>query len=372
MKHFRKVLSFHLLLLPALFLAPMLTGCGTGHAPASRTSFAYDTAITVTIYDSLPEKESAEILDGCVQLAEELDHRYFSAHDEHSEIWRANHGGGEQVPISRMTCDLLVTSLYWAGQTENAFLPTLGTLTELWNFTGVPPGPVPDSARIREALEHTSVKSVNLEAPDSSGTGNIIHAEEETSAADADQPAAYVSIDDPGLMLDLGGIAKGYAADRLKEYLEDRGVSSAVINLGGNVLLVGSRPDGSDFQVGIQDPGTGTAEAVTGQTLFSVPASDVSIVTSGIYERYFEENGVRYHHILDPQTGYPADSGLSSVTVISPDSASGDALATALLVMGAEKGQELMEHLPDMEALFITGDGEILKTSGFPELITAP
>ena len=165
---------------------------------------------------------------------------------------------------------------------------------------------------------------------------------------------------DQGMMLDLGAVSKGYIADRIKEFLMEKGVESAVIDLGGNVLCIGSRPDGSPFQIGIRQPfaGQNTAAAV-------LSINGQSVVTSGIYERCFEEEGVLYHHLLDPNTGMPCENELASVTIISDHSVDGDALSTCCFLLGMEKGMQLIDRLPDVQAVFITREGEIRYSQNF-------
>ena len=172
-----------------------------------------------------------------------------------------------------------------------------------------------------------------------------------------------VTLTDPEARIDLGGIAKGYIADRLKEYLKDEGIEHALIDLGGNMLTLGRRYDGNDFRIGIQKPfaDTGTAMAV-------VSVNDKSVVTSGDYERYFEKDGVIYHHILDPDTGYPVQNDLDQVTIISDQSVDGDALSTTCFAMGLEDGLELIRSLDGIEAVFVTKDGEMHTSSNEIEL----
>lgn len=158
-----------------------------------------------------------------------------------------------------------------------------------------------------------------------------------------------------GIYIDLGGIAKGYCADRVAEILKADGVQSAVLSFGGNVLLIGKTPYGEDWAVGIQSPFDDGIFA----TVF---ASDTSVVTSGDYIRYFEKNGKKYHHILNPETGYPAESDLTSVTVIAEDGAYADGLSTALYVMGREKAEEYWRNHKDFEMVLITKDGKIYCT----------
>ena len=159
--------------------------------------------------------------------------------------------------------------------------------------------------------------------------------------------------------MDLGFIAKGFIADRLKESLLEKGVESALINLGGNILAVGSKPDGSPFEIGVRKPFDTQNTALTTLSL-----SDRSLVSSGVYERYFEKDGKRYHHLLDPFTGYPVENGLLGVTILSSSSMEGDALSTTAFVLGPEEGMALIESLPDTEAVFITEDYKLHYSSG--------
>ena len=162
---------------------------------------------------------------------------------------------------------------------------------------------------------------------------------------------------DPKCRIDLGGIAKGYIADRLKEYLEKEGIEHATINLGGNVLTIGTKPDGSDYKIGIQKP-----FAADGEVLEVLSVHDRSVVSSGDYERYFEKDGVIYHHILDPQSGWPVQNDLDQVTILSDSSADGDALSTTCYVLGLEKGMKLIQEMDDVEAIFVTKEGEIYRS----------
>ena len=173
-----------------------------------------------------------------------------------------------------------------------------------------------------------------------------------------------VSFAKEGMGIELGAIAKGYIADRVKDYLLDNGVKSAMINLGGNVLCVGNKPDGTPFNVGIQMP-----YADRNETIAAMQISDLSVVSSGIYERFFELDGKNYHHILDPKTGYPVESDLISVTIISPLSVDGDGLSTTTFALGLEKGMELIDSIPDTYALFITEDYQLHYSEGFKEAI---
>jgi thiamine biosynthesis lipoprotein len=183
---------------------------------------------------------------------------------------------------------------------------------------------------------------------------------------DVEIDGGTVFLPEPGMVLDLGAIAKGYAADQLAEFLVTEGVSSAILNFGGNVYVLGEKPDGSLWRVGIQDP-----EKIRNQTIAVAEVGQTSMVTSGTYERFFvdEASGKTYHHIIDPENGFPVDNGLLSVTIISGNSMNADGLSTACFVLGLERGLSLLESLPDAEGVFITTEREFYFTSGARELV---
>ena len=166
-----------------------------------------------------------------------------------------------------------------------------------------------------------------------------------------------ITLKDPKAGIDLGAIAKGYIADQVKTYLKRQGVKHAIINLGGNVDVIGTKPDGSKYNIGIQKPFDESGEAIT-----SVKLKDQTVVTSGIYERYFKKNGKLYHHILDPRTGYPCENNLYSVSIITDSSTKADALSTTCFLLGYKKGMKLIEQMDGVDAIFITDDEKIHKS----------
>ena len=202
-----------------------------------------------------------------------------------------------------------------------------------------------DSA-IREALSHVSCDNILFGTAPSDETGESVY--------------RTVTLTDKKAAVDLGFIAKGYIADRMKEYLLSQNVKSACISLGGNVLAIGEKPDGSPFRVGVQEP-----FAETGTTLTAVEIRDTSVVTSGIYERCFYEDGVLYHHVLDTATGYPVDNELASVTIICESSTRADALSTSCLCLGLEDGQKFLDAEEDVAYLLITKDGAQYRSEDF-------
>lgn len=324
-------------MLASLLLAG-LTGCGNQTASSGgyidRTSFYFDTVINVRIYDNKDES----ILDGCMELAAYYDN-LLSATKKDSDIWKINSSEGVPVKVSPETISLLDTAIYYADLTDGAFNPALYSVISLWDFTSDEDKDhvVPKSGDIQNALKHTDYHVIVI-----------------------DKDSETVTLTDPEASIELGAIAKGFIADKLKEYLVQKGVHSAIINLGGNALLIGSKPDNTSFTVGIEKPFGNPGTYIT-----TVSAIDKSIVTSGIYERYFKIDDTICHHILDSKTGYPVNNDLYSVTILSDSSADGDALSTACFVLGPEKGMELIESIDGIEAAFVYSDYSVSYSSGF-------
>lgn len=320
------------MLLLLFFLLTFLTGCHKKNTPLSKTGFYFDTVITVTIYD--PSKE--DVLDECFALAGYYEN-LFSAEKEGSDIWNINHADAAPVTVSRETAALLERAVYYSDLTDGLIDPTIAPLSSLWNFSSenAQTHTVPPDTDIAERLAHVDYRNINIDG-------------------------LTVTLSDADAAVDLGFIAKGYIADMLKEYLLQQQIDSAVIDLGGNVLTLGNKPDGSLYVIGIQMP-----FADRGVSMGSVSVSDRAVVSSGIYERCFEKDGILYHHILDTDTGYPIDNSLAAVTILAPSSLEADALSTACFALGLKSGKELIESLPDTEALFITKEGEQIATDGF-------
>ena len=310
-------------------LAPLLLLSGCAPAPISKTGFALDTVVSVTLYQGGDEETAQEALALCRDYE-----AIFSPTAPNSELYQVNQG-----EITRLSGDLaavLKEALEFAALSGGAFDPTVGALTSLWDFSAQDPSP-PDRAAIQSALDHVGYDKVTL-----AGDGTI-------------------TISDPQLRIDLGAIAKGYIADRVRDFLLEEGVTSAIINLGGNLYCIGGRPDGSPFEIAIQTPfGSSDDTAVT------LAVEDLSVVTSGVYQRYFQEDGVLYHHILDPRTGYPADTGLLSVTILAPRSVDADALSTTCFLLGLDDGLALVDSLDGVGAVFITEDMVLHYSQNFP------
>lgn len=305
----------------------LLSGCAfTSKEPISKTGFYFDTVITITIYDT----DNETLLDKCFSYCDSFE-KQISRTIETSEISRINAAKGQPVEVSETTIELIQKGIEYGEITDGAFDITIAPLSELWDFKNNP-GNVPSDNKILEALSHVNYEIIVIE-------GNT------------------VTLTDPNAAIDLGGIAKGYIADKLKEYLISEGVESALINLGGNILAIGEKPDNAPFNIGIQKPFDEQNETIT-----SIAVRNSSVVTSGSYERYFEVNDKIYHHILDTKTGYPSDTGLLSVTILSDKSVEGDALSTACFALGLENGQKLIHSIQNVDAIFITEDYKIIDT----------
>ncbi|MCI6140193.1 MAG: FAD:protein FMN transferase [Clostridiaceae bacterium] len=308
-----------------------LAGCSRKEvAPVRRSSFLLNTFVTVTLYEYSDETA----LDGCIQLCADYE-KLLSKTMESSEIYKMNHRakGERTFTVSDKTAQVLAKGLEYCRLSDGAFDITIEPLSSLWDFTAQEPQ-IPSQADIDGNIQKVGYKNVILE-------GNTVTFLNDETA------------------IDLGAIAKGFIADEMKTYLEERGVTSALINLGGNLLCIGGEPGGAPFKVGIQKPYASYAD-----TAASLKVRDLSVVSSGVYERHFIKDGVNYHHILDPRTGYPYANGLTQVSIISEKSVDGDGLSTACFALGLEKGKRLIESMDNTYGIFITEDGKLHFTEG--------
>ena len=294
--------------------------------PIAKNGFYFNTVIAIQLNDTTDEA----LIDGCFALADTYEH-YFSRTLEGSDIYQINHADGAPVEVHDETAELIRAGIKYGELSDGSFDITIGALTDLWDIPNNT-GDIPDEAAIRKAVDTVDYTQILVE-------GNS------------------VTMKDPDAKLDLGGIAKGYAADQMKKYLNAHGAHEGFINLGGNVLTLGEKSDGSPYHIGIRKP-----FSEEGETITAVDVADQSIVTSGRYERYFEKDGHIYHHILDPFTGYPYDNDLNGVTILSDSSMEGDALSTICFALGMEKGMEFIQSMPDVDAIFIDTDNKLHDT----------
>ena len=322
----------------SIILAVGVTGCtgnggtasgDTDYNIVSDTAFMLDTTVSVTLYDWEDESTLDKAFDEIDRLDKLLNVN--AAGSDLEKLYLA--AGKDYTEVSEDTLYVISTSLKYSELSGGLFDITAGPFISLWNIKDGS-GHIPTAEELEEVLPLIDYKKILI-------NGN------------------KVMLQEPGMKANLGAIAKGYIADKVKEVLINEGVEHAIINLGGNVVTIGGKPEGNPFKIGIQDPFEGTGDIIA-----TLEVDNMSLVSSGSYERYFEENGVRYHHILDPTTGFPSDSGLAGITIISEKSIDGDALSTSVFLLGLDAGKELIESLDGVEAVFITEAGDIIVTPG--------
>jgi FAD:protein FMN transferase len=335
----------------ALVTALSMAGCQTQlqeptpaakGEPISKTDYMLGTVIEITIYD----KSDEAILDKAFARISEIENKMTINNAETSEIIALNNASGvSEVKLSPDTFTVVEKGKQYSERSNGKFDITVGPVVKLWNI-GTEYAAVPDKDKLAEAVKLVDYNKL------------ILNKEKLTA-----------KLEIPGMKVDLGAIAKGYTADEVARVLKENGVEHAIINLGGNVMTIGGNPNGNPWKIGIQDPFN-----PRGDFLGIVPIKDWTVVTSGTYERFFEENGKKYHHILDTTTGYPTDNNLYSVSIITDKSIDGDGLSTTTLLLGLEEGIKLIESLENTEAIFVTSDKKVYVTSGLKEdfIITNP
>lgn len=328
MKKFHRILA---IILTFTMILP-LGACGDSSpdamTPHSKTGLYFDTVITITLYGNASKANKR--LKETFKLAKYYEN-LLSNTVKGSDISKINNANGQYVKVHKDTLEALEAAVKYSEQSDGVFDLTVGDLSDLWDFKNNT-GTVPDKQALKKALEHVDYRNVEINGSE-------------------------VRLKYPDAKIDLGGIAKGFIADRMKAKLEKMGAKSGIINLGGNVLLIGKRPDKTAYTVGVQRPFSDD-----GTALFTIKAEDTSVVTSGTYQRYFEKNGRIYHHILNLRTGYPYNNGLDSVTIITKQSTEADALSTTVFCMGLDKGLAYVNSLDGVEAVFVKTDGTIVKS----------
>lgn len=295
-------------------------------AEHSESFFAMDTYMTFTAYGTDAEPAILAAEDKIREL-EEL----WSVTDKNSDVYAVNHSSGQTVTVDWKTAELLSYALDMAEETNGALEPTIYPVLTAWGFT-TGENRVPAETELAELLEKVGYDKVEL-------NNDQIQME-------------------PGGMIDLGAVGKGYAGDEAAQILRERGITAALLDIGGNIQAIGTKPDGSDWRVGLKD-------TFSGGVLGIIQVSDVAVVTSGNYERFFiGEDGKVYGHIIDPATGHPVENGIASVSVIASEGKLCDALSTALFVMGLENAQDYWRQHRNYEMILIMEDGDIYLTEG--------
>lgn len=316
-------------------LVLLLTGCSDKseekQTEYKKDIFAMDTFMTIKAYGDKAEIAVDEAEREIVRL-ESL----FSVTDTDSDVSKINLNAGTSAEVSDDTIMLLTYALDYCQMTDGALDITVYPILREWGFT-TGEYKIPDNERIKELLAFTDYRKIKI-------SGNTVSLEKNTK-------------------IDIGSTAKGYTGDRIAEIMQKNGVDSALINLGGNVQAVGTKPDGSKWKIGIQDPEN------SGEIVCTLSVSDCAVVTSGNYERYFVgADGKKYCHIIDPKTGYPADNGVISASVIGKSGVMCDALSTALFVMGTEKAIAFCKSHHEIDAVIITNDKKMYVTEGLEDM----
>ena len=296
-----------------------------GDEKFSGSTFAFDTLITLFTY------KDQSVIDACIDKINHFD-QILSSHKEGADCWKINHAEGEPCKVDPNTVSCIKESLKYCEKTQGIFDISIGSVSLLWDFVE---GVKPSDEAIAEGLKHVDYKKISI-------------IDDET-----------IQLLDPHAAIDLGGSAKGWIADQLVKIYKDAG-AQGIINLGGNVYCVGTKPDNTPYKVAIVDPND-----PQGDYLMVVECADASVVTSGLYERFFVKNGKKYYHILDTHTGYPAETDLLADTIIGPTSCECDCYSTTLFIMGHDKGLEFIEQHAELEALFIDKNNNYAFTSNF-------
>ena len=301
---------------------------------ASKDIFAMDTYMTVTAYG----EKAQEAVDAAEAEIKRLD-ALLSTGNADSEIAKLNEQ--KSATLSEDGGYLVKRALELNKETDGAFDIAIYPVMEAWGFP-IQNFRVPSADELTGLLKHVDAAKISY-----------------------DKDTREISFEDDQMKIDLGGIAKGYTSSRIMDIFKESGITSGLVNLGGNVQALGTKTDGSDWRVAVQSPDD------TEDYLGVLSIRDKAVITSGGYERYFEQDGVTYHHIIDPKTGYPAENGLVSVTIVSSDGTLADGLSTSLFIMGEEKAAEFWKaHSDEFEAILATDDGTIYVTEGLKDSFT--
>ncbi|EUJ28109.1 FAD:protein FMN transferase [Listeria cornellensis] len=337
------------ILITLMLLVVVVTACGNDDAkksgasedndseilaqPYTKTEFLMGTINVVKIYD----KGKEDVLLKAFDRIKELDKQITTSDSaKSSEVDKINLAAGvNPVKVNDDVYYLIKEGLKYSASSGGSFDITIGPLTSLWHI-GFDDAKKPSQAEIDAVLPLIDYKKVKL-----------------------DDTKKTVFLEEKGMELDLGAIAKGYIADEVADVLDKNKVTTAIIDLGGNIIVKGDSPKGGDWVVGIQDPFESR-----GTVIGTVPEANKSIVTSGIYERFLEVDGVKYHHLLDPKTGYPFDNDIAGVSIISEKSIDGDGLSTATFSKGIQGGMDFIETYKGVEAIFVSKEKKVYITSG--------
>lgn len=330
-----KLKKYLLFILISIIFIFSLSGCTKKEPePISKEGLFLGTFCKVTIYD----EASRDVLEKAFNRISEIEDK-MTINKTSSEVININSkAGSDYVKVSPDTFSVIKQGKYYSELSQGKFDVTIGPIVKLWNI-GTDKARVPSPDEIKNKLPLVDYS-------------NILLNEQENK----------IMLKEKGMLIDLGAIAKGYAGDEVKRVLAENGVKHALINLGGNLVTLGSKLNNKAWKLGVQNPLDSR-----GEYLGTIEVSDKAIVTSGIYERYIEKDGKRYHHILSPENGYPIDNSLVSVSIVADKSIDADALSTTAFALGLENGLKLIESLKNVDAIFVTKDSDVYVTSGLKD-----
>lgn len=293
--------------------------------------FLMDTIIDLKYYG----KNSEKAMNESINKLREIDNNMSLSKSDSEMVKINNNAGKRSVKVNDGFLNVINKAIYYGRLSDGAFDISIRPVDKLWGI-GTKNERIPKEKEIKENLKFVNYKNI-----------------------ETDNFNKTVFLRNKNMAIDLGGIAKGYAADELVKILKENNIKSGLINLGGNIYAYKKDKNDKPFNIGIQDP-----KEENGQIFAIINVKNKSVVTSGNYERYFIKNGKRYHHIMDPRTGAPSESGIISSTIISDKSIDGDALSTATFILGVKKGMELINSLSGVEAIFVTNDNKVYTSSG--------
>jgi thiamine biosynthesis lipoprotein len=324
---------FFLIITMGLTLSACSKGGSDNEVEAmSRTELFMGTSVKITLYNH----ENEESINKAFERIKEIEDTV-SINKEGTEIGELNKNAGVRpVKLSKDSIEIIEKGLHYSNLSKGSYDISIGPLVKLWSI-GLPEAKVPTENEIKEVLENIDYSKVKIN-------------DEE------------VFLEEKEMILDLGSIAKGYAADEVVEVLENEGVEKAVIDLGGNIYVMGEKAKNQKWKIGVQNP-----FADRGSAIGSILLSDKSIVTTGVYERYIEDGDAKYHHVLDPKTGYPYETEIAGVTIIADKSIDADSLSTLVFTKGIDEGLEFIESIDGVEAIFVSNSKEIYKSVGIKD-----
>lgn len=322
-----------------IILLLMLSGCSPKVKKIQKEIFALNTVINITVYG---DEEAEKVLQKAINRIYDIENK-MSVTISESDVSLINQNAGKRpVKVHEDTFFVVQKALEYGELTNGAFDISIYPLVKLWNINNGNKN-IPTEEEINETLNLVDYKKIKLNLDDMT-----------------------VFLEMEGMAIDLGGIAKGYAVDEVRKILKEGGIKHALIYMGGDIAVIGNKPEGGLWRIGIEDP----RYQNEGSRYFAViEGSDLSVVTSGDYQRYVEIDGKRYHHIFNPYTGYPAEANVISTTVIGESSIDADALATSIFVLGVDEGLEIMEKAYGFEGIIVTKDKYVYTTEGLKDKV---